>query len=59
VDCDLLVNFDCLVKGSEILINSLFHCTKFGEELQFKVHCGFSLGYPFWGKKMKGKKKIK
>ena len=42
------MNFDCLVKGCEILINPLFHCTKFGGELKFKVRYGFPLGYPFW-----------
>jgi len=36
-----------LVKGCEILINPLFYCTKFGEELKFKVRYGSPLGYPF------------
>jgi len=29
------------VQGCEILINPLFYCTKFREELEFKVRYGF------------------
>jgi len=53
VDCYLLVNFGCLVKGCAILINPLFYRTKFGEELKFKVRYGFPLGYTFSKKKEK------
>jgi len=35
---------------------SLVHCTKFREELKFKVRYRFPLGYPFW-EKMKATKK--
>jgi len=35
--------------------NPLFHCTKFGEELEYKVYFGSPLGYPF-KKKMNDKK---
>jgi len=30
------------VQDCEILISPLFYCTKFREELEFKVRCGFS-----------------
>ena len=35
-----MVSFGCLVQGCEIFINPLFYCTKFREELEFKVHYG-------------------
>jgi len=37
----------------------LFHYTKLGEELEFKVCYGFPLGYPFFKKKKKKKMKAK
>jgi len=35
--------------------NPLFYCTKFGEEFEFKVRYGSSLGYSFLEKKKERK----
>jgi len=47
-----VVNFGCLVQGCEILINPLFYCTKFREELEFEVRYEFPPWLPFLKKKI-------
>ena len=53
-----MVQFGCLVQGCGILINSLFYCTKFREELNLKFTMDFPLPIFIVKKTEKNRKKV-